>query len=144
MAKQIIIATHSGLSDGFVKALNFIYGDKMNIHIIQAFTVDKNPNERFLEIVNNISSNDKIIVLTDLTAGSVNKMIAQELVNHDFYLISGINLAILLEIALTSEDDINDEFIRKVVEDGKEEITYVNDIIFRKNDKVTDEDDFLK
>lgn len=124
--KRIIIAAHAGYSKGLESAMKFIVGDDGQVDRIEAFTVDEDPAARFEEMIASFEKNDKVVVLTDLTAGSVNKLIAGKLSQYNFYLISGVNLAILLGIASASEEEINEEFIQYVVEEGKQDITFVN------------------
>ena len=140
MAKHIIIATHALLAKGFNETMRFIVEPNCYIHTICAFTEEKNPEESIVALLDSISKNDTIVVLTDLLAGSVNKILAGYLKKYNFYLISGINLAVLLELALCDEKLINSEFIKNVIALAKEDMVYVNEKV---ETLQNDEEDFF-
>lgn len=142
MAKQIIIATHAALSEGFKSSLDFIFGGCENLYTIEGFTKEKDPGIAFDKLIANFESDDKVIVLTDLSGGSVNKLIAERLANKKFYLISGINFALLLEMACADENTLDDEFIRSAIARCKEDMRFMNDAILE-TDNQDDEDSFL-
>jgi mannose/fructose-specific phosphotransferase system component IIA len=127
MSKQIVIATHALLAKGFQESLNFIFKPEDPIHTICAFTEVSDPGKAFEELFDTFSEEDTVVVLTDLVGGSVNNLIAERLQGRDFYLISGINLAVLLEIACVPEENLNEDFIRKTLEQGKKGIVFIND-----------------
>lgn len=124
--KRVIVASHAAFAKGMVSALELIAGNEHYVDVIEGFTVDENPVRRFDEILASYNENDMVIVLTDLTAGSVNKLIAERLRSKKFYLISGCNLAILLELVLTPENMIDESFINHIVKNGKNDITFMN------------------
>ena len=142
MAKQIVIATHALLARGFEEALRLIYNPADNVHVICGFTEAPNPGEAFDEIFAAFSEDDIVIVMTDLVGGSVNNQIAERLRDKKFFLISGINLAVLLELACCSEQDLNEDYIRKVVALGKENLVFINDKL-KENTQDQSEDSFL-
>lgn len=129
MAKQIIIATHAMLAKGFTESLRFIFEPEDKIYTICAFTEEKDPGEAFKKLFDSFNSEDTVIVCTDLRSGSVNKMIAGYLTEKNFYLVTGINLALLLELACTPEELINETFMKEAVKTGQEDMQFVNDVI---------------
>lgn len=139
--KRIIVASHAAFAKGIVSSLELIAGSDQPVDVIEGFTVDENPAEKFDEIMAVYDENDKVIVLTDLTAGSVNKSIAEKLRNKNFYLISGMNLTILLGLALAAEEMIDDAFIEEVIESGRNDICFMNRSIAETDTPA--EEDFL-
>ena len=139
--KRIIVASHAAFAKGMVSALELIAGSDIKVDVIEGFTVDENPVQKFDEIFATYDNEDKVVVLTDLTAGSVNKLIAERLREKDFYLISGTNLSILLEVALTPEEMIDDAFIEHVVESGKNDVIFMNRSLSK--DENSDDENFL-
>lgn len=139
--KRIIVASHAAFAKGMISSLELIVGNSEQVDVIEAFTVDENPAEKFDEIMSAYHKDDKVIVLTDLTAGSVNKLIAERLRDKKFYLISGINLAVLLELALAPEEIIDDVYMEGVVESGKKDICFINRSL--EGTELLSEEDFL-
>ncbi len=138
--KNIIIVTHAGLARGFKEAAEFIAGAS-NISAICAFTEETDPEGSFEAILSRIGPEDKTIVFTDIGFGSVNRLIAKKLAAGNFYLITGVNLPILLELALANEEDINDGFIKEAVEKSKEEMYFMNERVDLSQKK--EDDDFF-
>ena len=129
MALHLILATHGPLAKGFAESIQFILKPENPIHTICAFTEAPNPGEAFDALCASIPETDTIIVMTDIIGGSVNKDIAQRLSQRRFYLIAGVNLACLLELAAATEEEISDAFIRDTVQAAQATVTYVNDAV---------------
>ena len=138
MAKQIILASHARLAKGFAESLSFIFKPQDRIHTICAFTELPDPGKAFDDLYITFDERDTVIVLTDLLGGSVNKMIAERLKNKKFYLISGINLALLLEIACAEEKEVNDDFICKAIDNSRNDMKFMNDAIASYKDEKED------
>lgn len=126
MAKQIIIATHSDLAEGFKAALKFFSGTDENVHSICAFSKDIKPEESIDKCLEEIPAGDKVIVFTDIAGGSVNQLFSKKLINHDFFLVTGTNLSLLLELSLLPEDELNEPKILEIIEQAKCGIKFVN------------------
>ena len=129
MAKRIIIATHAKLAKGFAESLRFIFEPEDRIDTICAFTDEGDPGKAFAELSASFQAEDTVIVCTDLSSGSVNKMIAGYLAEKKFYLVTGLNLALLLELAAAPEELIDEDFMREAVKTGQEDMQFVNDVI---------------
>jgi len=143
MNKKIVIATHASLADGFKEALGFFTGSLENVYTICAFTRDKNPQSEIEALLKSFASDDLVIVFSDLAGGSVNKMLVKMLKDRKFYLITGINLGMLLELALCDVNEINENKIREVVANANEQTYYVNDRIKELEEKNDDEQNFF-
>lgn len=129
MTKRIILASHALLAKGFNESLQFIFKPNCEIYTICAFTEDENPIQVFDELFDTFDADDTVLVLTDLSAGSVNKLIAQRLHDRKFYLISGVNLALVLELAFADSENINEEYLHAAISRCKEDMMLVNDAL---------------
>ncbi|MDD3173702.1 MAG: hypothetical protein PHF63_08590 [Herbinix sp.] len=132
--KNIIILTHGDFSKGIAQSSRYILGTVDNMTAL-SITL----NETIQEIQNMIESawkdfnnEEPTIIVTDLPGGSTTRTAIQCVAEHkDFYLISGLNLGLLLELImldLTKDDQTNLELLRSIVENARESITLVNDI----------------
>ncbi|WP_272947202.1 PTS sugar transporter subunit IIA [Sporolactobacillus inulinus] len=82
---------------------------------------------------------DEVVVFTDLLGGSVNQSFAKYTARPHFHVITGINLPIVLTIALKPDDTyLTAEQIRSSLDEAKEQLIYVNDFI---TNRPEDEDD---
>ena len=123
---HLIIASHSKLAQGIKETLDFFAGS-ISADVIEQTATDSSFEERLTKSLEE-HEKERCIVFTDLYGGSVNQMAFKKLSKYDFYLITGMNLPLLLEIAL-KEDDIDEEFIRQAVENARQQLTFMNDLL---------------
>ena len=126
---QFIIATHSYLADGYKHSIKFFNTEVKNIHFINAYTEEKNNFVEELEKLLNEFKDEQVIILTDLPGGSVNKESASLIKQYNCNVISGINLSLVLELVLSSDEVLTDETIRSAVEQARSQIVFMNDLL---------------
>ena len=128
---QIIIASHGGLALGMKKTVEFFGGT--NIEYIEQTMTDTGFNNNAKEMLEKYKEYN-CIVFTDLSGGSVNQCFYRLLNDYSFHLVTGMNLAVIMECVFASQD-IDDEFIRNAIQLSKSQFTYMNDI------NLSDDDD---
>ena len=75
-------------------------------------------------------SGEQILVFTDLLGGSVNQTFAKFLDSYNIELIAGVNLPVLMTLALAiGGGDLGETTIRQALEDSRQQIVYVNDML---------------
>lgn len=126
---EFIIATHSYLADGYKHSIKFFNTEVKNIHFINAYTEEKNNFVEQLEKLLNEFEDEQVIILTDLPGGSVNKESASLIKQYNCNVISGINLSLVLELVLSSDEVLTDEKIRAAVEQARSQIVFMNDLL---------------
>lgn len=138
--KKILVATHAKFAEGIVSAINLILGEQENLHYINAY-VDEIPFNEKLEnfLAEEISDEDKLIIFTDLFGGSVNQTSLRYLTRENIYLISGVNLPVLLEAIMLDDDSVTEAKLKELVNSCKEQIIFANDEVKNLN-KVSDDD----
>lgn len=141
--KRTVIITHANLAEGFVSALKLIVGNVENMYFINSFTDSLHPEDDFLELINSFDDEDTVVVMTDLKGGSVNQFVTRIAREKGFLLITGINLGLVLEIALADESMLSKEAIREKISNCKEDMTLMNDMFSAMNEEVHDEEDFF-
>lgn len=139
--KKFLIATHGHLASGFKSALDLLYSEDSNIAIIDAYIDDTNISNAVLQFIDSISSEDTALIFTDLKCGSVNQLVTNVIMEtrKNIFVITGVNLPVILEIMLTNSD-INAQYLSEVVELAKQEIELID---FGSLSSESDEDDFL-
>lgn len=102
---QIVLASHGGLADGARDTLDMIVGDVSNVHTISLARDDKDQIEdRALALIDSFDPSDAVYVLTDMLGSSVNnQMVSLKAKRPEVTVISGMNLPLILEIALSDE-----------------------------------------
>ena len=130
MEKRIVLATHGKFSEGILTSMKMIFGEQAPIECITAYVesgVDY--QELFRETVaENDYDTTELIVLTDVLGGSVNNEFMKLLAESPFHLVCGLNLALLLEIAVCPADMIADQ-LPSIVERAREGVALCDDMV---------------
>lgn len=146
---KYIIATHGNLAEGFKSSLKVLMGKDISDKIItiNGFTEDKNPKETIKNFIATADDNDKLIIFTDWFNGSINQSCITQMSKNGVYVITGINLPIICEVITSAEVsgiDIDEDFLRNVISNARNELIYVNDKYETRDDvNLTDESNFF-
>lgn len=123
--KKLII-THGNFASGIKGALQVIVGDVSNIDTIDAFVDERSLKDLVKEYMETVDlEHEKLLVFTDLPAGSVNQYFVTHYSTENVYIVSGINLPLILELSLTPGEFINEDTIRNAVDMAKEQVVFV-------------------
>ena len=117
---QIVLASHGGLADGARDTLDMIIGDVSNVHTISLARDDKDQIEdRALALIDSFDPSDAVYVLTDMLGSSVNnQMVSLKTKRPEVTVISGMNLPLILEIAL-SEEPLSEVALAEVIKQSR-------------------------
>lgn len=137
--RKIILASHGNFATGILSSLELICGKNDNIVTIDAYmTADYNLNDEISKIMNENKGNE-LIVVTDIFGGSVNNEFLNYIHTENFYLIAGMNLPLVIELAtqLESTDSII-ALIKQALDNSIMTIQFCNETIQNE----TEEEDF--
>ncbi|MCX8720441.1 MULTISPECIES: PTS sugar transporter subunit IIA [Lactobacillus] len=126
---QFIIATHSYLANGYQSSLKFFDSSVNNVQFINAY-VDEQTNftDELSQMLDQMP-NEQVVILTDMPGGSVNREAVNLIKKYHCQVISGINLALVLELVLNADQTLSDETIRLAVSQAQKQLVYVNDLL---------------
>ena len=127
--KKVIILTHGGLSEGFQSAFELICGKESGLEtiVMEAKDSPTTLSKKIQEKISKYSEDDTIILLTDIPAGSTTKVAVSFLKDYkNLYIVSGINLGLLLEIMMDPMVQA-EESIRRSIALSKDTIQFIND-----------------
>lgn len=132
--KNIILLTHGDFSKGIAQSSRYILGEVENLTPL-SITLNETIDETkgMIESAWRAFHNDlPTIILTDLPGGSTTQAALSYLAdNPGLYLISGLNLGLLLDIVmldLTQDYETNLKLLRESAEESKENIKLLNDL----------------
>lgn len=129
-----IIATHGHLSEGILSALKLLIGEGYNIDIIAAYVDDIPLDVKFQDIFNKYDEDSSTLIFTDILGGSINQYFLRQIIEGlDIHVITGINLALILELVLKLECTIDEQTIMETIETAREQMLYVNQLDICKN-----------
>ena len=140
--RRLLIATHGRFAEGIKETLNFILGQTQAVDVICAYVEPDFDMDRVAkEQMKALSEQDELIVAADLFGGSVANKFSEYISTGNVYVITGMNLPLLIELVGSLEDDIStEEIIAEAIESAKEGVVNVNQVLGEALD--TEEDDF--
>ncbi len=116
---KIIVVAHGQFPDGILTSLELIAGQQEDVVAIN-FTAGKSADQLKEEIQNELSENQDVLILTDLLGGTpfnISSTLSVEHGDKNIKVLSGLNLAMLLEAAFTRIIESNlDSLTDKVIE----------------------------
>ena len=130
--RGIIIASHGKFAEGMYDAIKMFSGELENFSYISLLPDQdlKSFIEELKNKIDEVDSGDGVVVFCDLLYGTpsniVSSLLKEEIYKEKLEIISGINLATVLEYTNTR----NEIFDRnKLLDVGKSSIASVNDIL---------------
>ena len=137
--KKIIIASHQYLAQGLKSTLEYIVPNTVEVIDINAYIENISVENQILTSLEQCNEEEQIFVFTDLLGGSVNQAFIEKITKYNIELIAGANLPIIMTIVLRlGEQDLTKDEIREAIEEARDQLVYVNDLL---STQEIDEDD---
>ncbi|MGB7800984.1 PTS sugar transporter subunit IIA [Buttiauxella sp.] len=131
-----ILATHGKMAGGMKSSAEMLLGPTNNLSVYDAYVDEEDISVGIQRIIRSIDENQKIVMLSDMRGGSVNQKMMGYLGGDNIFLVTGLNLALLLTLLVDYSDDIDEQKLSKVVEEHRDSMQ-VESLDFKI------EDDFL-
>ncbi len=136
MKRVLVLASHHRMADGLKDSLLFVSNSEMEVVALSAYVDNQPIDEAVKNLMEGFAPEDEVIVLTDMTSGSVNQKFFPYVSRPHTHLVSGMNLPLAFTIAMEDADDyISAERMREIVEESRAEIKYVNDLASEGDDE---------
>lgn len=97
---KIFISSHGKFAEGIKSSLQILLGKCENITVYSAYLDESSVQEKLDEFYAGVQEADQVVLLSDLYGGSVNSVMYTYLNRENTYLITGINLALVMELAM--------------------------------------------
>lgn len=125
--KRFVIATHGNFAAGILDSLELIMGKQENFEAFCAYRDGENDiKERVRRLIESKKPDEDLIVVTDLFRGSVNNEFMGYTDVPGVYVVSGMNLALLLEMQVNQDED-TPAMIRDAIRTAQETIVCCNE-----------------
>lgn len=132
--RRFLIATHGTFSAGAKSSLDMIIGAVPYVFIIQAYLDEKvNVEQQIQEVLEQVSDQDELVIFSDIMGGSVTNQLLQHALKPNIHILSGFNLPLLIDVMLADQDTPVYEVIRSAIENAKEQMVYVNELLTSEN-----------
>lgn len=119
---KIILASHGPMADAIIKSCTMLYGERKNVVALCLYPEDS-ISEFKEKLRNEIKGNDQVLLLVDIPGGTPSN-IGMLLISEFCFLriVCGMNLMMVLEAIIQSENLDVDELKTAIIESGKESI----------------------
>lgn len=120
-----VIAGHGRYPQSVKDTIEFLAGPHGNLICVE----EKDGNNDYQPKIDELAARGKdVIIFTDLVEGAINQYCTRKLVEGaTFRLLSGFSICLVLELVLREE--VSDEEIERIVEEARQQMVYVNDIV---------------
>ncbi|MDO4199095.1 MAG: PTS sugar transporter subunit IIA [Erysipelotrichaceae bacterium] len=131
--KGIIITSHGPMAQGILETSRLFFGEQPQMKAYCLFAED-NP-DTFVDVlkegVKEVDSGDGVFVFCDMLFGSpcncMARIIGEDVQSDKIQLITGVNLAMILQILATRESgEVN---VDDLIQAGKDGVVYFNEIL---------------
>lgn len=99
--RKIVLASHGRLAEGMLDSLGMIAGRQEGVSALCAYTDDAPDLKVALSgLVEGLGEGDELVIVTDVLGGSVNNEASQFRDVPGVYVVTGMNLGLVLSLAL--------------------------------------------
>ena len=120
---KFFISSHGHFASGINSSLEILMGPNSRVTVFDAYVNQDSVQEHLDAFYENVAEDDQVLLLSDLYGGSVNQVMYTYLQKPNTRLVAGINLALVLELAVREE--ISDEELEEVVAQSREMLRVV-------------------
>lgn len=114
---KLFMATHGHMASGMMSTLKLLFGACPNLEVFDAYVDENSVQEKLEQFFNRTGTDEEVLLLSDIYGSSVNQAMYQWLSRPHTRLVTGINLAFLVEVSM--RDEINDEDLEQLIQDGR-------------------------
>lgn len=99
--RAIVLASHGRLADGMKNSVEMVTGPQENLLAVCAYTdACDDPREVFDALVHDKEADDEVVFVTDVLGGSVNNEASQLVGAPGVYVVTGMNLPLVLNLVI--------------------------------------------
>ena len=120
---KLFISSHGHLASGIKSSLDILLGNSDNVVAFDAYVNQDNLADQLNKFYETVNDNDEVILLSDLYGGSVNNEMMLHLNQANTRLVTGVNLALVLELAC--KQSVTDEQLKEIIEQSRTVLTQV-------------------
>lgn len=114
---KIFLSSHGHMASGIKSSLDILIGNTDKITVFDAYVDEKNVLDVLDNFYKTVGEDDEVLLLSDLYGGSVNQVMFTYLNRPNTRLVSGVNLALVLELAI--KETISDSELEELVETSR-------------------------
>ena len=136
---KLFISSHGHFASGIKSSVEILMGPNDRITVFDAYINQDSVNEHLDAFFRTVGPQDEVIMLSDLYGGSVNSVMYTYLTRPNTRLVAGVNLALVLELAV--KEEISDEDLAALVEQSRTMLRIVE--LEKAREEETQDEDFF-
>lgn len=122
---KFFLSSHGHLASGLASSLDILLGNHDRVTVFDAYVDEKSLNDALDDFYAGVSPEDQVILLSDMFGGSVNNTMYTYLTRPNTTLVTGVNLALVIGLAIL-DGDISRETLEQIVEQSREALKIVD------------------
>lgn len=130
--KKVIILTHGDLCRGFASAMKVISADEHDLALISIQSEDavETIQAKIEKECSSADSSCPILLLTDVPFGSSTQTAIPYLEKYaNLYIVSGLNLGLLMGVLMEDFNEDIESKLRELVEQSQQTVMFINDLL---------------
>lgn len=112
------------MASGIKSSLDVLLGKSEDVTVIDAYLDQQSFEDRLDEYFRSLPENEQVVMLSDIYGGSVNQKMYLCLTRPNTFLITGMNLALVLQLLMETEP-LSIERLKIIVEESREALMLV-------------------
>lgn len=134
--RRIVLASHGTLAAGMLDSLRMIAGEQTGVSALCAYTQEVPDLASALgDLVRDRAEGEELVIVTDVLGGSVNNEASRLLGAPDVYVVTGMNLGLVLALVL-GDAPTTEQLIDECLVSARSQLMRMTPA------SVTDEEDF--
>ena len=124
--RRIVLVSHGELAQGMMSSLEMIAGKQPHVTAMSAYMQDSpDITKTLLSMASELGEGDEMVIVTDLLGGSVNNEASQLRTIPNTFVVSGMNLGLVLSLALS---DVKDTvaMIKESIEGARRQLVWMD------------------
>lgn len=114
---KLFLSSHGTMASGMKRSVELLSGKNDRLTVFDAYVDNCRLEDTLDDFFAHSKKEDQKILLSDLYGGSVNQKMALYLDQPNTWLIAGVNLALVLELAL--QEKVQEEELESLVEESR-------------------------
>lgn len=135
MDKQFIVITHGKFAEGIKNSLEMLIGKQENLIAVSCYIDEKFNLEKTVKNIIEEYKDKKIVFCTDIFGGSVNNYLSSLVNDVDKFLVTGINLSLLIELVSDQEKDNCNELLELSVMEARNQLKQCKKILLEESEE---------
>lgn len=115
---KIFLSSHGRLASGMKNSLDILLGCSDNVTIFDAYIDESKVQDKLDEFYQKVKIDDQVLLLSDIYGGSINQVMCLYLNKPNTFLVAGVNLALVIELAIR-QDHISESELENLIKQSR-------------------------